>query len=192
MDIYIYIYIYILWTTPSAAGPRPLHSRIADSLHCCKRILAFFGIPTCRFRISGFFFGTLGSITKDTLRSRPGFLLISGGFCCPWLLFGCLAPLLWLPGGPWDDPGTLEGTRKDTARSRHGFYRFFDDLGDPFWEFFEHFWTKKKVFFISISRLFFLLVFGSKFGCLGLEKQAVGTEEIGFLVIPESIFHDFG
>ena len=89
------------------------------------------------------FFGTLGSITKDTLRSRVGFLLISGRFCCPWLLFGCLVPLLWYPGGPWqdpgtilgrswDDPGTLKGTRKDLVRSRPGFYRFFVDLWDPF------------------------------------------------------------
>ena len=73
----------ILWATPSAAGPRPLHSRIADSRHCCKRILAFFGTPTCHLRVFCFFWDT-GSLTKDTLRSRPGFLLISGGFCCPW------------------------------------------------------------------------------------------------------------
>ena len=44
----------------------------------------------------------------------------------------CLVPLLWRPGGPWDDPGTLEGTRKDPVRSRLGFYRFFVDLGEPF------------------------------------------------------------
>jgi hypothetical protein len=41
-------------------------------------------------------------------------------------------PLLWRPGGPWDDPGTLEGTRKDPVRSRLGFYRFLGDLGDRF------------------------------------------------------------
>ena len=44
----------------------------------------------------------------------------------------CLVPLLWRPGGPWDDPGTLEGTRKDPVRSRLGFYRFLGDLGDRF------------------------------------------------------------
>ena len=44
----------------------------------------------------------------------------------------CLVPLLWRPGGPWDDPGTLEGTRKDPVGSRLGFYRFFVDFGDPF------------------------------------------------------------
>ena len=98
-------------------------------------------------------------------------------------------PLLWRPGGPWDDPGTilgrswddpgtLEGTRKDPVRSRLGFCRFFDDFGDPFGELFEHFWTKKIFFFISVSRLLFLLVFGSKFGCPGLEKQVFGMEGI--------------
>ena len=52
----------------------------------------------------------------------------------------CLVPLLWRPGGPWDDTGTvlgrsfgtLECTRKDPVRSRLGFCPFFDDFGDPF------------------------------------------------------------
>ena len=53
-----------------------------------------------------------------------------------WLLgastlasWGTLGKIL---GRSWDDPGTLEGTRKDPARSRLGFYQFFDDLGVPF------------------------------------------------------------
>ena len=37
---------------------------------------------------------------------------------------------------------------------------------------------KRNIFFISISRLLFLLVFGSKFGCPGLQKQAFGLEGI--------------
>ena len=37
---------------------------------------------------------------------------------------------------------------------------------------------QKTVFFISISRLLFLLLFRSKFGCLGLEKKAFGMEGI--------------
>ena len=81
-------------------------------------------------------------------------------------------------GRSWDDPGTLEGTRKDPVRSRLGFYRFFVDFGNPFGEFFGYVWIKKEVFFISISRLLFLLVFGSKFRCLGLEKHAFGMESI--------------
>ena len=98
-------------------------------------------------------------------------------------------PLLWRPGGPWDDPGailgrswddpgTLGGTRKDLARSRLVFYRFFGDLGDPFWKVFGDFWTKEEDFFISISRSFFLLIFGSEIGWLGLPKQAFGMEGI--------------
>ena len=62
---YIY-YLYILWATPSAASPRPLHSRVADSRHCCKLILAFAGTPSCHLCILVFFFGTLRNITKDT------------------------------------------------------------------------------------------------------------------------------
>ena len=81
-------------------------------------------------------------------------------------------------GRSWDDPGTLEGTRKDPVRPRLGFCRFFDDFGDPFSQLFGHSWTKKEDLFISISRLLFLLVFGSKFRCLGLEKHAFGMEGI--------------
>ena len=35
-------------------------------------------------------------------------------------------------GRSWDDPGTLEVTKKDPVRSRLGFYRFFVDSGDLF------------------------------------------------------------
>ena len=51
-------------------------------------------------------FGTLGSITKDTFRSRPGFLQIFGGFRCPWVSFGMLGAftlLSWgILGRSWD------------------------------------------------------------------------------------------
>ena len=126
------------------------------------------------------------------------------GLWCPWVSFGMLGASTLASWGTlgrsWDDPGTLEGTRKDPVGSRLGFYRFFDDFGDPFWELFGHFWIKKEVFFISISRLFFLLVFGSKFRCLGLKNMHLAWEvlqkstsvKIGFLMIPGSIFHDFG
>ena len=73
-------------------------------------------------------------------------------------------------GRSWDDPGTLEGTRKGPVRSRLGFYRFFVDLGVPFREIFGYIWTGKHDFFISISRLFFLISVGSEFGCPGLQK----------------------
>ena len=104
------------------------------------------------------------------------------GLWCLWVSFGMLGASTlasWRSlGRSWDDPGTLEGTRKGPVRSRLGFYRFFGDFGDPFWELFWYFWTKETVFFISISSLLFLLVFGSKFGCPGLQKQAFGMEGI--------------
>ena len=78
-------------------------------------------------------------------------------------------------GRSWDDPGTLGTTRQDTVRSRLGFYRFLVDLGDPFKEiFFGSICTEKHCFFISISRLFFLMILGFESGCLGLENQAFG------------------
>ena len=104
------------------------------------------------------------------------------GLWCPWVSFGMLADSTlasWRTLGRfWDDPGTLEGTGKDPLRSRLGFYRFFINFWDPFWEFCGYFWTKKKQFFISISRLLFLLVLGCTFGCLGLEKHVFGNGSI--------------
>ena len=50
-----------------------------------------------------------------------------------------------------------------------------------------------------VSRFLFLMFFGSGFGYLGLENQALAREvlqkstfaEVVFLIIPGSIFHDF-
>ena len=126
-------------------------------------------------------------------RSRPGFLLFFGGFWYPWVSFGMLgtSPLAsWgtlgrscgdpgaVLGRSWDDPGTFEGTRKDPVRPRLGFNRFSGDLGYPFRKLLGYFWIQKEHVFISISRLLFLLVFVSKFRCLGLEKHAFGLEGI--------------
>ena len=43
----------------------------------------------------------------------------------------CLVSLLWRPGGPWDDLGTMGSTTKDTLRSRLGFLRIFAKFRDP-------------------------------------------------------------
>ena len=133
------------------------------------------------------FFWTLESITKDTLRSRPGFLRIFKGFWCPWLSFGMLCastlPSLGTLGRSWDDLGTLGSTRKDIVRSRLVFYRFLFDLGGPFREIFGYNWSEKHGLFISISRLFFLMIFAFESGCLGLKNQAFckgGIEKINF------------
>ena len=59
--------------------------------------------------------------------------------------------------------------------SRFRFYRFLVDLGDQLKEIFGYVSTKKQGFLISISRLSFLMIFGSESGCLGLENQVSGT-----------------
>ena len=104
-------------------------------------------------------FGTLGSITKDTLRSRPGFSQIFGGFWCPWVSFGMLGastlPSWGTLGRSWDDPGTLGSTKKDTVRSRLGFYQFLVDLGDPFMKIFGYILTGKHDFFNLYPGCFF-------------------------------------
>ena len=79
-------------------------------------------------------------------------------------------------GRSWDDPGTVGGTRNDPVRSRLGFYRFFVDLGDPFWQSFGYFWSKKEDLFIAISRLLFLMIFWFKCECQDIQKQAFGME----------------
>ena len=52
----------------------------------------------------------------------------------------CLVPLLWRPGGPRDDPG---------------FYRFFVDLGNPFWKLFGYLWTNKGIIFHTYFQVAF-------------------------------------
>ena len=93
-------------------------------------------------------------------------------------------PPLWRPGGPWDGPGTLGGTRKDTLRSRPKLSLIFGGLGTPF---------------LELLGFIFLMFFVSESGCLGLENQAFGLRGIAKnnfrrswnLMILESIFHDF-
>ena len=162
-----------------------------------------------RFSLVGFCFITLpcwivcwlaGSWMLDFWQFCNQFL----GLWCLWVSFGMLGASTlasWRTvGRSWDDPGTLEGTGKDPVRSRLGFYWLFVDFGDPFWELFEYSWTKNEVSFISISRLFFLLVLGLNLGVWDWKNTHLAWKvlqkstfaEIGFLVIPGSIFHDFG
>ena len=57
------------------------------------------------------------------------FMVPMGVIWHAWCLyFGVLGD----PGSSWDDPASLEGTRKDPVGSRLGFCRFFNDFGDPF------------------------------------------------------------
>ena len=67
------------------------------------------------------------------LRPDLRFMMPMGVIWHAWCLyFGVLGDPGTIMGRSWDDPGTLEGTRKDPVRSRLGFNRFFVDLGDPF------------------------------------------------------------
>ena len=100
------------------------------------------------------------------------------GLWCPWVSFGMLGASTLASWGTlgrsWDDPGTLGSTRKDTVRSRLGFYRFLNDLGDPFREIFGYIWTENMIFSYLFPGLLFLMILGSESGCLGLENQAFG------------------
>ena len=67
------------------------------------------------------------------LRPDLRFMVPMGVIWHAWCLyFGVLEVPGTILGRSWDDPGTLEGTRKGPVRSRLGFYRFFSDFGDPF------------------------------------------------------------
>ena len=99
---------------------------------------------------------------------------------------------------PWEHPERILGRSWDIREYKKGhcevqacFFRFLVDLGDPFKEIFRYMWTEKHGFFISISRLLFLMIFGSEFGCLGLETQAFGKGGIAKISFCRNwIYHD--
>ena len=104
------------------------------------------------------------------LRPDLRFMVPMGVIWHAWCLyFGVLEDPGTILGRSWGDLGTLEA-----VRSRLGYYRFFVDLDDPFCKLFGCFWTKKRNFF----PMYFQMIFGSEFGCLGLQKQAFGMEGI--------------
>ena len=77
--------------------------------------------------------------------------------------------------GVLEDPGTILGRSRDIGGHWEGPFEVQAWILSIFsCKLFGYFWTKQKQFFISISRLLFLLVFGSKLGCLGLEKHGFG------------------
>ena len=160
--------------------------RIADSWHCCKRVLVFWD--------ANLSFGMIGGFTLASWGTDFCWIFVPMGViwhaCC--LYFTVLGDPGTILGRSWDDPGALGSTRKDTVRSRLGFYRFFVDLGDPFKEIFGYIWPEKHFFFISISRLLCLMIFfGSESGCLGLENQAFGKGGIAKINFrANSISHD--
>ena len=100
------------------------------------------GLLACWALLSGFCFA--GTLRFECVLARwlldAGILgifatrsQVYGVIWLAWCLyFGVLGYPGTILGRSWDDPGTLEGTRKDPVRSRLGFYRFFVDLGERF------------------------------------------------------------
>ena len=72
--------------------------------------------------------GTLG-LFWDTREHNKGHFEVQAWISTDfWCYLACLEPLLWRPGGPWDDLGTLGSITKDTLRSMLGFPVIFDGL----------------------------------------------------------------
>ena len=125
------------------------------------------------------------------------------GLWCPWMSFGMLGASTsasWgTLGRSWDDPGTLEGTRKDPVRFRLGFYRFFVDLGDQFRKIFGYIWIEKHVFPYLFPGCFFSWFLGLNLGVWDWKTKHLAREVLqkslfaasGFLMIPGFIFHVF-
>ena len=104
--------------------------RIADSWHCCKRILSYLGRKLVIWHDWWLHFGVLGDpglilchwgAYQRTLWG-PGldfyrFLVDFGAHGCH---LACLLPLLYRPGGPWDDPGTILGRPWDIGGHKEG------------------------------------------------------------------------
>ena len=84
-------------------------------------------------------------------------------------------------------------------RFKFGCYQFSVDLGDLFREISGYIWIEKHEFFVYLSRLLFLMIWGSESGCLGSEIKQLARKvlqksafaEIGFLMFPGINFHDF-
>ena len=86
------------------------------------------------------------------------------------LYFGVLEDPGTILGRSWDIGGHKEGPCEVQAWILSIFWWFWGPILRAFWAFLD----QKIDLFISISRLLFLLVFGSKLGCLGLEKHGFG------------------
>ena len=80
----------------------------------------------------------------------------------------CLVPLLWRPGGPWDDPGTILGHWRAQGRTLWGPGLDFIDLlmilGSHSESFSGIFSPKKKFFSYLFPGCFFCWFLGLNFG----------------------------
>ena len=115
----------------------------------------------------------------------------------------CLVPLLWRPGGPWDDPGSILGHWRAQGRALWGpgldFIDFLVILGTHSESFFGTFGQKKQFFSYLFPGCFFCWFLGLNLGVRACKNKHLAWKvlqkstfaEIGFLVIPGSFFHDF-
>ena len=134
------------------------------------------------------------------------------GFCCIkficwnvcWLAGSLMPDALHfcnqISGWSWDDPGTLEGTRKDPVRSWLGFYRFLVGLKEPFWELLNIFERKNEILSYLLPSCLFWWFLSGNLGVWDCKNKPLVMEVLqkssfagsGFLMIPGSILHDFG
>ena len=79
----------------------------------------------------------------------------------------CLVPLLWRPGGPWDDPGTILGHWRAQGRTLWGpgldFIDFLMILGTHSESFLGIFGPKNKIFSYLFPGCFFCWFLGLNF-----------------------------
>ena len=116
----------------------------------------------------------------------------------------CLVPLLWRPGVPWDDPGTILGHWRAQGRTLWGpgldSIDFLLISATDFESFLGSFGPKKKIFSYLFSGCFFWWFLGLNLGVRDCKNKHLAWKvlqkstfaEIGFLVIPGTFFHDFG
>ena len=105
-----------------------------------------------------------------------------------------------IPGRSWDDPGTLGTTRQDTVMSRLGFLLIFGWFRDQFRRVLNTFGTKNVIFSHLFPGYFFWWFWGLNLGVWDRKTKHFARKvlqkstfaEIGFLMFPGSIFHDFG
>ena len=102
-------------------------------------------------------------------------------YCKRILAFLVRTPVIWhawwFHFGVRGNPRTILGHWGAQQRTLWGsgldFYRLLVDLGTPFWQLFGYLGPNNMYLFMLVSRLRFLMVFGSGSGCLGIGKPSI-------------------
>lgn len=116
----------------------------------------------------------------------------------PSSLLANLLPLLWHPGGPWDDPGTHSGAQERRPWGPDfDFYWFLVDIGIQFWEP----WDQSRCLFACLFPGHFSDGSGRWIRTSGASKASIWcgrgcknelSTEVGIMLISMSTFDDFG